>query len=145
MSRTDRRADVTWNGSLTKGSGTIHSTTSGALGSLPVSWPARSENAPGGKTSPEELLAAAHAACFSMGLAWGLANDGHPPEELNASATVTFEHGRGITKVALTVEGRVPGLDDEGFAQAAETAKANCAVSAALAGVPEITLHAHLG
>jgi osmotically inducible protein OsmC len=141
---TDRRADVTWNGSLMDGSGTIRSTTSGALGELPVSWAARSEDETGGKTSPEELIAAAHAACFSMSLSAGLAKSGAPPDELKTSATVTFQPGEGITKIALTVEGNVPGLDEDAFREAAETAKANCPVSQALASVPEITLDARL-
>ncbi len=140
---TDRTAEVTWQGSLMEGSGTIRSTTSGALGEQQVSWPARSEE-PGGKTSPEELIAAAHAACFAMALSHGLAGAGHAPEELRTSATVTFQPGQGITKIALTVEGRVPGLDEDAFREAAEGAKANCPVSKALAGVPEITLAASL-
>jgi osmotically inducible protein OsmC len=141
---TDRRADVTWNGGLMDGSGTIDSTTSGAFGGLAVSWAARSEDATGGKTSPEELIAAAHAACFSMALSAGLAKAGTPPEELKTSATVTFQPGEGITKIVLTVEGRVPGMDADGFEEAAQGAKANCPVSKALAGVPEITLDASL-
>ena len=141
---TDRRADVTWNGSLAEGAGTITKTTSGAIGEQGVSWAARSEDATGGKTSPEELIAAAHAACFSMALSSGLAKAGTPPDELNTSATVTFQPGEGITKIALTVEGSVPGLDDAAFQEAAKTAKENCPVSKALAAVPEITLDARL-
>ena len=141
---TDRRAEVTWQGSLREGSGTITKTTSGAFGDLAVSWAARSEDETGGKTSPEELIAAAHAACFSMALSNGLAQAGNAPDELQTSATVTFQPGEGITKIALTVEGRVPGLDEAAFAEAAETAKANCPVSQALASVPSITLEAHL-
>ena len=141
---TDRRAEVTWRGSLAEGSGTITETTSGAIGEQAVSWAARSEDATGGKTSPEELIAAAHAACFSMALSAGLARAGTPPEELHTTATVTFQPGEGITKIALTVEGRVPGLDADGFRQQAGTAKDNCPVSKALAGVPEITLEASL-
>ena len=141
---TDRRADVTWNGGLMDGSGTIRSTTSGAFGELPVSWAARSEDETGGKTSPEELIAAAHAACFSMALSAGLAKDGTPPDELKTSATVTFQPGEGITKIALSVEGSVPGLEEDAFREAAEGAKANCPVSKALASVPEITLDARL-
>jgi osmotically inducible protein OsmC len=140
---TDRRAEVTWQGSLMEGSGTIRSTTSGAIGEQAVSWPARSEE-PGGKTSPEELIAAAHAACFSMALSHGLAQAGNAPEELQTAATVTFQPGEGITKIALEVTGRVPGLDADAFREAAEGAKANCPVSKALAGVPEITLDAKL-
>ena len=141
---TNRRADVTWNGGLMDGSGTIRSTTSGAFGELPVSWAARSEDETGGKTSPEELIAAAHAACFSMALSAGLAKDGTPPDELKTSATVTFQPGEGITKIALSVEGSVPGLEEDAFREAAEGAKANCPVSKALASVPEITLDARL-
>jgi osmotically inducible protein OsmC len=141
---TDRRADVTWKGGLMDGGGTIDSTTSGAFGGLAVSWAARSEDATGGKTSPEELIAAAHAACFSMALSAGLAKAGTPPEELKTSATVTFQPGEGITKIVLTVEGRVPGTDADAFEEAAQGAKANCPVSKALAGVPEITLVASL-
>jgi osmotically inducible protein OsmC len=142
---TERRADVTWNGSLMEGSGTIRSTTSGAFGELPVSWAARSEDETSGKTSPEELIAAAHAACFSMALSNGLAQAGHAPDELDTSATVTFQPGEGITKIVLTVKGVVPGMDEDAFLQAAENAKENCPVSKALASVPEITLDARLG
>jgi len=115
---TDRRADVTWKGSLAEGAGTITKTTSGAIGEQPVSWAARSEDVTaGGKTSPEELIAAAHAACFSMALSGALAKAGTPPDELHTSATVTFQPGEGITKIALTVEGSVPGMDDATIAR----------------------------
>src|SRR5579885_2740853 len=140
---TDRRAEVTWQGSLMEGSGTIRSTTSGKIGEQQVSWPNRAEDSPSA-TSPEELIAAAHAACFSMALSHGLAQGGNAPEELDTSATVTFQPGEGITKIALTVEGRVPGIDENAFREAAEGAKANCPVSKALSGVPEITLDARL-
>ena len=136
---TDRRAEVTWKGSLMEGSGQIDSSTSGKLDGFAIDWRARSEEA-GGKTSPEDLIAAAHASCFAMALSNGLAKAGTPADELHTSATVTFQPGEGITKIALTVRGSVPGLDDDGFRQAAETAKENCPVSKALAGVPEITL-----
>jgi lipoyl-dependent peroxiredoxin len=142
---TDRRAEVRWQGSLMDGSGTIVSTTTGAIGEQAVSWAARSTDETGGVTSPEELIAAAHAACFSMALSSGLSKDGHPPDELRTSATVTFQPGEGITRIALTVDGRVPGLGEDGFRAAAQTAKENCPVSKALAGVPEITLEARLG
>ncbi len=141
---TDRRAEVTWQGSLMEGSGTIVSTTSGTIGEQPVSWANRAEDSPSA-TSPEELIAAAHASCFSMALSAALAKAGNPPEQLRTSATVTFQPGEGITKVALSVEGRVPGLDADGFREAAEGAKQNCPVSKALAGVPEISLEARLG
>jgi osmotically inducible protein OsmC len=141
---TDRRADVTWNGSLLEGSGTVDSSTSGVLGGQTVSWKARSTDESGGSTSPEELIAAAHAACFSMALSAGLSKAGTPPDQLKTSATVTFQPGEGITKIALAVEGTVPGIDVAAFQEAAEGAKANCPVSKALAGVPEITLEARL-
>ena len=140
----DRRATATWNGDLISGSGTIDEVGSGAFGPLDVSWPARSEEASRGKTSPEELIAAAHASCFSMALAGGLAKAGNAPERLQTSAAVTFVPGTGLTKIALTVRGTVPGVDADAFREAAEGAKKNCPVSQALAGVPEITLDAQL-
>jgi osmotically inducible protein OsmC len=140
---TDRRADVVWQGDLVNGSGTIESVTSGAFGPLDVSWAARSEE-PEGKTSPEELIAAAWAACFSMALSSGLAKAGHPAEKLETSATVTFQPGEGITRGALTVRATVPGIDAAAFDEAAETAKQNCPVSKALAGIPEVSLDASL-
>lgn len=141
---TERRAEVRWQGSLLEGSGTIVSTTTGAIGEQAVSWAARSADETGGATSPEELIAAAHAACFAMALSSALAKADHAPEELRTSATVTFQPGEGITRIALTVEGRVPGLDEDGFRALAQTAKENCPVSQALAGVPEIGLEARL-
>jgi lipoyl-dependent peroxiredoxin len=140
---TDRHAEVTWNGGLMDGSGRIDSVGSGAFAPLDVTWASRAED-PAGLTSPEELIAAAHASCFSMALSLALAQAGSPPEELKTGATVTFQPGEGITKVALMVRGTVPGLDEDGFREAAEGAKAGCPVSQALAGVPEITLDASL-
>ena len=139
----DRTAHVTWSGSLMEGSGTITSVESGAFGPLDVSWAARTEDSEG-LTSPEELIAAAHAACFSMALSHGLAQAGTPPEKLEVDATVTFVPGTGITKVALAVRGSVPGLDEAAFHEAAEGARENCPVSKALAAVPEITVEASL-
>lgn len=139
----DRTAHVTWTGSLTEGGGTIDSVGSGAFGPLDVTWVARTEE-PGGKTSPEELIAAAHASCFSMALSGGLAKAGHAPERLETSATVTFVPGTGITKSALRVRGTVPGMDEAAFVEAAEAAKQGCPVSQALAALPEITLDAAL-
>ena len=136
-------AHVTWSGSLMEGSGTIDSVGSGVLGELPVSWTARTGET-GGETTPEELLAAAHAACFSMALSHGLAEAGTPAETLDTTATVTFVPGTGITKIALTVRGVVPGVDEAAFVEAAEGAKVGCPVSKALAAVPEITLDAAL-
>ena len=138
---TDRRADVTWNGSLLEGSGRIESTTSGVLGQQELTWKARAEDGPA-QTSPEDLIAAAHASCFAMALSHELSEAGTPPEELKTSATVTFQPGEGITRIALTVRGRVAGLDEAAFLKAAEAAKEGCPVSQALAAVPEITLDA---
>lgn len=140
---TDRTAHVTWRGTLLEGAGTIDSVGSGAFGPLDVTWASRAED-PNGRTSPEELIAAAHASCFSMALSSGLAKAGSPADQLETSATVTFVPGTGITKVALTVRGRVPGLDEAGFVELARVAKENCPVSKALAAVPEITLDASL-
>jgi osmotically inducible protein OsmC len=140
---TDRRADVTWQGDLMSGSGRIETTTSGAFGGLDVSWADRTEE-PGDKTSPEELIAAAHASCFSMALSHGLAQEGNAPEQLNTSATVTFQPGEGITKIVLDVAGRVPGLDEDGFKRAAENAIENCPLSKALTGVPDVSVTARL-
>jgi lipoyl-dependent peroxiredoxin len=140
---TDRKAEVVWLGDLMNGGGTIESVTSGAFAPLEVSWAARSEE-PNGKTSPEELIAAAWAACFSMALSAGLAKGGNQPERLETSVTVTFQPGEGITKGALTVRGTVPGMDAEAFSEAAKVAKENCPVSKALAGIPETSLVASL-
>jgi lipoyl-dependent peroxiredoxin len=140
---TERSANVVWNGDLMSGSGTIGTVGSGAFGPLDVSWASRSEE-PNGKTSPEELIAAAWAACFAMALSNGLARGGTPPEQLQTSATVTFQPGQGITKGVLTVRGAVPGLDADGFQAAAQDAVHNCPVSQALTGIPDITLDAAL-
>ena len=140
---TERSAEVTWNGSLMDGSGRIDSVGSGAFGPLDVTWASRAEE-PAGRTSPEELIAAAHAACFSMALSHALAEAGTPPEELKTGATVAFQPGEGITKIALTVRGTVPGIDEEAFREAAEGAKDGCPVSQAVTGVPEITVEATL-
>lgn len=139
----DRTAHVTWIGTLFEGGGTIERVGSGAFGPLDVTWASRAEE-PGGLTSPEELIAAAHASCFSMALSAGLAKAGTPAERLETSATVTFVPGTGITRIALAVRGSVPGLDEGGFLEQAEAAKQGCPVSQALAAVPEITLDASL-
>jgi osmotically inducible protein OsmC len=140
---TDRNAKVTWRGSLTEGEGTIEGVGSGAFGPLAVSWAARTET-PDGKTSPEELIAAAWASCYSMALSHALAGAGTPPERLETSVTVTFQPGEGIVKGAIVVIGIVSGLDEDGFVAQAEGAKANCPVSKALTGIPEVTLDATL-
>jgi osmotically inducible protein OsmC len=139
----DRRAEVTWSGDLMKGKGTITSVGSGAFAPLDVTWASRTEQ-PDGRTSPEELIAAAHASCYSMALSHGLAGDGHPPERLDVSATVTFVPGTGITASALTVVGTVPGLDADAFQKAAEAAKDGCPVSGALKGNVDLSVDARL-
>src|SRR5205085_11645110 len=140
----ERSAQVTWQGDLMSGNGEIHEAASSAFGPLQITWASRSEDEHGGKTSPEELMAAAHASCFSMALSLGLAKAGTAPERLETSATVTFVPGTGITKSALTVTGTVPGLDEDGFRRAAEDAKENCPVSSALKGNVELELDARL-
>jgi len=124
-----------------EGAGNVTLESSG-LGNFDVTWASRSEE-PNGRTSPEELIAAAHSACFSMALSHALAQGGNPPEHLETSAQVTFQPGEGITGIVLTVRGAVPGLSAEDFKQAAEGAKANCPVSKALTGTT-ITLDADL-
>jgi lipoyl-dependent peroxiredoxin len=138
---TTRQAHTVWDGNLLKGSGTVSFDSSG-IPDQAVSWPSRAEAADG-KTSPEELIAGAHSACFSMALSNGLDKAGTPPTRLNTKAEVTFQPGTGITGIHLTVEGEVPGLDEAGFVKAAEDAKANCPVSQALSGTT-ITLSASL-
>ncbi|MFF2599994.1 OsmC family protein [Streptomyces californicus] len=138
---TTRQAHTVWEGNLIEGKGVVSLDSSG-IGEYPVSWPARSEQ-PNGKTSPEELIAAAHSSCFSMALSHGLAQAGAAPTRLETKADVTFQPGTGITGVHLTVVGEVPGLDEAGFVKAAEDAKANCPVSQALSGTT-ITLSASL-
>lgn len=141
-----RRADVVWEGDLLSGSGVVTASSSRAFAELPVSWASRTE-APGGRTSPEELIAAAHASCFAMALSFGLANAKTPPRRLEVSATVTFdkvEAGWRVVSSALTVRGRVPGLDNDGFRRAAEAAKDGCPVSQALKGNVKLSVEATL-
>ncbi len=134
---TTRRASTVWDGSLLEGAGTVTFESSG-LGSYPVSWPARSAE-PNGVTSPEELIAAAHATCYSMSLSLLLSQAGTPPTRLTTSAEVDFQPGTGITGIRLAVSGDAPGVDEAAFRTAAESAKAACPVSRALSAVP-ITL-----
>jgi len=134
MMATTRTAAGEWHGSLTEGSGRVTLESSG-LGSFDVTWASRAEQ-PDGRTSPEELIAAAHASCFSMALSGGLTKAGHPPTSLNTRAEVDFQPGEGITGIRLRVSGDVPGLNAEGFREAAEAAKVGCPVSKALAAVP---------
>ncbi|MFE0652664.1 OsmC family protein [Streptomyces sp. NPDC059534] len=138
---TVRHAHTVWQGDLLKGSGVVTLDSSG-LGSYDVSWPARTEE-PNGKTSPEELIAAAHSSCFSMAFSNGLAKAGNAPTRLETKADVTFQPGEGITGIHLTVRGEVPGLDADQFKALAEDAKKNCPVSQALTGTT-ITLTAEL-
>lgn len=138
---TTRNATTHWEGSLMDGSGRVTLESSG-VGTFDVNWPSRAESA-NGKTSPEELIAAAHSSCFSMALSHGLAQAGTPPTSLDTSAAVTFQPGEGITGIVISVVGVVPGIDEAAFVAAAEGAKANCPVSKALAGTT-ITLEARL-
>ena len=141
----DSRAHVVWQGTLAEGSGEATLAT-GVGGSLPVSWPSRTESA-AGKTSPEELIAAAHAACYSMALSAGLGRAGFTPTKLETDATASFEKtepGWRLTRMALRVVGDVPGIDQAAFITAATAAKDGCPVSNALKGNVEITIEAAL-
>jgi len=138
---TTRTANAHWEGSLFEGAGKVSLDSSG-LGEFDVTWASRAEE-PDGRTSPEELIAAAHASCFNMALSNGLAGAGSPPEALDTKAEVDFVPGTGITEVRITVRGKVPGMSAEDFAEAAESAKVNCPVSQALTGTA-ITLDAAL-
>jgi osmotically inducible protein OsmC len=141
-----RRAEAAWEGDLISGHGTVSATSSGSFRDLPVSWAARTE-APEGKTSPEELIAAAHAACFEMALSGALARGGTPPLHLAVSAAVTFDKtdaGWRVVSSALTVVGRVPGIDAAGFRAAAEATRDGCPVSQALKGNVALSVEATL-
>ena len=138
---TTRTAHTHWEGSLTEGAGQVTLDSSG-LGTYDVSWPARTEE-PNGKTSPEELIAAAHSACYSMAFSNVLNKAGTPPQALDTKADVSFQPGEGITGVHITVIGSVEGISAQDFTAAAEDAKTNCPVSQALTGT-KITLDATL-
>ncbi len=138
---TTRKANTQWKGSLMQGAGQVTFDSSG-LGTYDVTWPSRAEE-PNGKTSPEELIAAAHSACFSMALSHALAQQGNEPDQLDVDAAVDFVAGTGITGIHLTVQGQVPGIDNDAFVAAAQEAKENCPVSQALTGTT-ITLDASL-
>ncbi len=143
---TVRRAEAVWQGDLFTGSGTVSGVSTGLFTDLPVSWPSRTED-PGGRTSPEELLAAAHASCFSMALSNNLAKAGTPAERLEASAEVAFEKvgdAWSVTSSALSVRATVPGADEAALREAAEGAKDNCPISRALKGNVEMTVEATL-
>jgi lipoyl-dependent peroxiredoxin len=145
MAAIERTASVAWEGSLTKGSGTLDLRSSKAAAALPVSWASRTERA-AGKTSPEELLAAAHSSCFAMALSHGLTEAGTPPKRLEVTATYEagLEGGLAISGVRLEVRGKVNGVDEAGFRAAAEAAKAGCPVSKALSPSLSMTVDATL-
>jgi osmotically inducible protein OsmC len=140
----ERTAQVSWSGNLLSGTGKIEFTGSGALAGADMTWASRSEPDENGRTSPEELIAAAHASCFSMALSHGLAQGGHPPDRLNVKATSTFVPGTGITAMKLDVVGQVSGMSDEDFQAAAREAAETCPVSQALKGNVDISVDAHL-
>ncbi len=141
----ESRAEVTWNGTLTQGAGRLR-LTSGVVSELPVTWASRTARS-AGKTSPEELLAGAHAACFAMAFSHGLSEAGTPPERLEVSATVTFaegDSGFGVASSHLEVRGVVPGLDRTAFETAAAAAKDGCPISQALKGNVALSVTATL-
>ena len=138
----DRRAEVTWQGELQTGNGEVTLASSGS-GTFPVSWPSRTEQ-PDGRTSPEELLAGAHASCYAMAFSGALGRAGTPPERLSVTATVTFVPGTGVTTSVLDVRGVVPGIDEAAFAEAAEVAEGRCPISNAIRGNVEVTVNATL-
>jgi lipoyl-dependent peroxiredoxin len=142
-----RTAEASWSGDLVGGSGSIDYVTSGAFSRLPVTWASRTEDH-NGRTSPEELIAAAHAACFSMAFSSRLAKNGTPPEHLDVRVTITFDKGDAgwkITRSDISVRGAVPGIDATRFTELAEDAKDNCPVSVAIKGNVELVVDAQLG
>ncbi len=144
MATADRKATVKWQGDLMKGSGTLDLDSSRVMSGQAVTW-ARRAGEPEGQTSPEELLAAAHAPCYAMSLANVLAEAGNPAEQLEVSATSSLDlQAERISTVQLTVQGTVPGLDQDGFQQAAEKAEQSCFISNALRGNVEISVNATL-
>jgi len=141
-----RFAEATWQGSLLEGSGTIDYVSSGAFTRLPVTWASRTEEH-NGRTSPEELIAAAHASCFSMAFSARLAKNDTPPTKLSVKAVITFDKGDAGWKIArsdITVRGDVPGIDQATFTALAEDARDNCPVSVALKGNVELAVDAQL-
>ena len=147
MATAERRAEVTWNGDLMSGSGQLSLVSSGALSNSAVTWASRTESADG-RTSPEELLAAAHASCYAMAFAATLARGKTPPERLHVTAVCSLdrrpEGGFKVTAMDLTVRGKVPGLDQAGFEEAARAGEQGCPISNALRGNVEIRLNATL-
>lgn len=145
MALAERRATAVWKGNLTEGGGTVQ-VGSGALEEFPVTWASRTESS-NGKTSPEELMAAAEAACFSMALSNDLAKQGNTPERVSVAATCTLDRVEGklkVTAMDLEVTGRVPGIDQEAFQAAADNTARNCPVSGAIAGNVDIRVQATL-
>ena len=146
MARAERRAEVVWEGSLVQGQGKIANVGSGTLGELPITWAARTERSHT-KTSPEELLAASHAACYAMALSHTLAQAGTPAKSLNVSAVCAFEQvkdGFKVTTMDLDVRGNVPGMDQAEFEKVAQQAEQGCPVSNALRNNVQIQVKAHL-
>jgi lipoyl-dependent peroxiredoxin len=143
--KVERRAEAQWQGNLVSGQGKFH-LGSGAAGELPVTWASRTERSDG-KTSPEELIAAAHASCYAMAFSHTLTQEGHPPERLTVNAICTLENVEGnfkITTMTLNVEGKVPGMDEATFVQTAQKAEQGCPVSNVLRDGLQIHLNAHL-
>lgn len=141
-----RRAEVSWSGDLASGAGTVTAATTQVFTDLPVTWAARTEE-PGGKTSPEELLAAAHASCFAMAFSGALGRAGTPPERLTVSADVTFEKldaGWTVVSSHLRVRGVVRGISNDAFVTAAEGARDGCPISRALKGNVALSVDAAL-
>jgi osmotically inducible protein OsmC len=147
MAMADRRAEATWAGNLIEGGGTLDLVSSGVASSLPITWASRTEKADG-RTSPEELLAAAHASCYAMAFSATLARGGTPPERLHVTAVVSLNPKEGggveVTDSALTVTGTVPGLDQAGFQEAAEAGEQGCPISNAIRNNVAITVKATL-
>lgn len=141
-----REAEIAWQGDVQNGRGNITLATSGAGGQFPISLPTRTQN-PEGQTSPEELLAASHAGCYAMALSMVLTQDGTPPEALDASAEVALDQqggGYAVTRSDLTVRGRVPGVSEQAFQDAAQRAEQACPISNAIRGNATITVDAAL-
>ena len=139
----DRTASAVWEGNLFEGRGTVSAVTSGLFSEAPVSWPARTEE-PGGSTSPEELIAAAHAACFCMALSNELSSRGNTPTRLEVQATCTFVPGTGVTTMALDVTATVPGADEAAFREGLDAAEQSCPVSNALRNNVDIQVEGRL-
>lgn len=146
MAEVTRRANIAWHGNIREGSGEVELATSGAASKLPMSLPTRASEDGNGQTSPEELIAASHAGCYAMALSMVLTQGGNPPDSLDASAEVALAEASGggyeVTRSELTVRGRVPGLDADGFEKAATEAEQACPISNALRGNVDISVNA---